>query len=277
MILNKKKMQFDILTLFPEMFGACLAESRRTCPDISTKSKFSGVPFSESMIKRALEKGIVKINIHNLRNWAKDKHKTVDDTPYGGGAGMVMRVDIVDKAISNIKYQISKRSKPKNKKLKTILLTPQGKPFNQKIAQTLTEYSNLILICGHYEGFDERVREHLVDEEISIGDYILTGGELPAMVLVDVISRLIPGVLGKKESLKYESFSEIHPRLSTSKVRDKSASIRVLEYPQYTRPEVYRGWKVPKILLSGNHQEIETWRSEQALLRTKSRRPDLLK
>ncbi len=221
-------------------------------------------PFSKSIVKRAQEKGIVKINIYNLRTWTKDKHKTVDDSPYGGGAGMVMRVDIVDNAISNIKNKISKI---KNKDMKIILLTPQGKVFNQKIAQTLTKYSNLILICGHYEGVDERIREHLVDEEISIGDYILTGGELPAMVLVDVVVRLIPGVLGKEESVKHESFT-----ISDSKLKTQT----LLEYPQYTRPEVYRGWEVPEVLLSGNHAEIESWRQKKALGRTKSRRPDLL-
>ncbi len=237
-------MQIDILTLFPKMFDG---------------------PFSESIVKRAREKRIVEINIHDLRNWAKDKHKTVDDSPYGGGAGMVMRVDIVDAAISSIKNKISKI---KNKDIKTILLTPQGKVFNQKLSQSFSQIKNLILVCGHYEGVDDRIREYLVDEEISIGDYVLTGGELPAMVLTDSIIRLIPGVLGKEESFKNESFSTIS---------HAAKPVSLLKYPQYTRPEEYKGWKVPKTLLSGNHAEIEKWRQKKALGRTKSRRPDLLR
>jgi len=233
-------MTIDILTLFPKMFSG---------------------PFSESIIKRAIEKGLVSINIHNLRDWATDRHKTADEKPYGGGAGMVMRVDIIDKALSTLK------SKVKSQKSKVILLTPAGKLFNQKMAKTLSSYSNLLLICGHYEGVDERVRK-LVDEEISIGDYVLTGGELAAMVIVDAVVRLIPGVVGKKESLKSESFS-FTPSLPHS--------FTLLEYPQYTRPFEYNGMKVPKILLSGNHKKIAEWRAEQAIKRTKKRRPDLLK
>jgi tRNA (guanine37-N1)-methyltransferase len=228
-------MRIDILTLFPKMFEG---------------------PFSESIIKRAIVKKLLNINLHDIRDYTKDKHKTVDDQPYGGGAGMVMRVDVIDRALRDIK------PKTKNLKSKTILLTAQGKVFNQKTAQRFPKLDNMILICGHYEGFDERIRK-LVDEEISIGDYILTGGELPAMVLVDAIGRLIPGVLGKKESLKEESFS----------MQIKN----YLEYPQYTRPEIYNGMKVPKILLSGNHQKIAEWRKDQAIKRTKRRRPDLLK
>ena len=179
-------MRIDILTLFPNMFEG---------------------PFSESIIKRAQGKGFLTIHIHNIRDYASDKHKTVDDTPYGGGTGMVMRVDIIDKALRDIQLKV------KTKKLKTILLTPQGNVFNQKIAQKLSKFNSLILICGHYEGFDERIRK-LVDMEISIGDYVLTGGEIPAAVLVDSIARLIPGVLGRQESLVDESFSKINNKYS---------------------------------------------------------------
>lgn len=221
-------MKINIVTIFPRMFRG---------------------PFDESIIKRAQEKELVKINIHDLRRWAKDKHRTVDDRPYGGGPGMVMRVDILDRAISKLK----------TKSAKIILLTPQGKPFKQQQATELSKLDHLILIAGHYEGVDERVREHLVDEEVSIGDYVLTGGELPAMVVVDAVVRLIPGVLGKEASLEDESFNKA-----------------LLEYPQYTRPEKHRANKVPEVLMSGNHAEIEKWRKEQALKRTKKRRPDLL-
>jgi len=221
-------MQIDILTLFPKMFKG---------------------PFDESIVKRAQEKGLVKIKIHNLRNWATNKHGTVDDRPYGGGAGMIMRVDAIERAILKIK----------NQKSKIILLTPQGKVFNQKTAKKLSKHDHLILICGHYEGIDERVRENLVDEEISIGDYILTGGELPAMIVTDAIVRLIPNVLKKPEAIKEESFSK-----------------NLLEFPQYTRPADFKNWKVPKVLLSGDHKKIEKWRKKKALEKTKKRRPDLL-
>ncbi len=244
-------MRIDILTLFPNMFEG---------------------PFSESIIKRAQGKGFLTIHIHNIRDYASDKHKTVDDTPYGGGAGMVMRVDIVDKALRDIQLKV------KIKKLKTILLTPQGEVFNQKIAQRLSKFDSLIFICGHYEGFDERIRK-LVDMEISIGDYILTGGEIPAAALVDSITRLIPGVLGKEESLKDESFSIGNcksPVHRSSKSEGGKIKNYCLEYPQYTRPEVYNGLKVPEILLSGNHQKIAEWRTKEAIRRTKKRRPDLL-
>ncbi|MCL5093894.1 MAG: tRNA (guanosine(37)-N1)-methyltransferase TrmD, partial [Patescibacteria group bacterium] len=195
----KPKIVFHILTLFPNMFQS---------------------PFEESIIKRALERGIIDIKIHNLREWGIGKYKQVDDTPYGGGAGMVMKVDILDTALQAIKLKV--------KKSKTILLTPQGEKLTQKKVRSLaTENKDLIFICGHYEGFDDRIRS-LVDEEISIGDYVLTGGELPAMVLVDAVSRLVPGVLGKEESAETESFEE-----------------NLLEYPQYTRPEEYKGMKVP--------------------------------
>lgn len=235
-------MKIDILTLFPEMFRG---------------------PFEESIIKRAQEKGLVEIKIHNLRDWAKDKHKTVDDRPYGGGVGMVMRVDVVDRAISNIKEQISNK-----RKRITILLDPGGEKFTQAKAVELSKLDHIILIAGHYEGVDERIRQYLVDEEISIGDYILTGGELPVMVVIDAVVRLIPGVLEKAEATQFESFSA----LPTTHYPQPT-----LEYPQYTRPEDFKGWKVPGVLLSGNHKAIEEWRSNEALKRTKTRRPDLLK
>jgi len=234
-------MKIDILTLFPEMFKG---------------------PFDESIVKRAQNKNLVEIKIHNLRNWTKDKRKTVDDRPFGGGAGMIMRVDIIDRALCDLKDQ-----RPKTKS-KVILLTPQGKVFSQKTARRLAKEKHLIFICGHYEGIDERIREHLVDEEISIGDYVLTGGELPAMVVTDTIVRLIPGVLEKSEATKNESFNVIC---------DTRDAKRLLEYSQYTRPANFKGWKVTEILLSGDHQKISEWRQKQAFKRTKTRRPDLLK
>jgi tRNA (guanine37-N1)-methyltransferase len=224
-------MKIDILTIFPEMFKG---------------------PFDESLLKRAQDKGLVKIKIHNLRDWAKDKHKTMDDKPFGGGPGMVIKVEVIDRALRDLKTD----------KTKVLLLTPQGKTFKQKRAKSLSQVEHMILICGHYEGFDERIREHLVDEEISIGDYVLTGGEIPAMVVVDTVVRLMPGVVGREESLKEESFSP---------------PAGGLEYPQYTRPAGYKGWQVPEVLVSGNHEEIKQWRKGQAREKTKSRRPDLLK
>ena len=241
-------MIIDIITLFPSMFRG---------------------PFDESIIKRAQKKGLVKIKIHNLRDWAIDKRGTVDDRPFGGGPGMVLRPEPIFNAVEDIVgvdpcVNPDKRRTRRSAPTTIILLTPQGKSFNQKLAQELSQRQHLILICGHYEGVDERVRQHLVDEEISIGDYVLTGGELPAMVLTDAVVRLIPGVLEKPEATETESFSTFNSQLST------------LEFPQYTRPENFRGLKVPKILLSGNHQEIAKWRREQALKRTCERRPDLL-
>jgi tRNA (guanine37-N1)-methyltransferase len=206
-------------------------------------------PFTESIIKRAQDKQLVEINIHNLRNWAKDTHKTVDDRPYGGGAGMVLKVEVMAEAIASLKTKNSK----------IILLTPQGKTFNQAKAKELSKAEHVILICGHYEGFDERIREYLVDEELSIGDFVLTGGELPAMMIADAIVRLIPNVLKKEDATVSESFTD-----------------NLLEYPQYTRPEEFNGWKVPEILLSGNHKEIAKWQKEMAVRKTHSRRPDLL-
>jgi len=224
-------MKIDILTIFPEMFEG---------------------PFRESMIKRAQEKKLVEIKIHDLRQWTEDKHKTVDDKPFGGGPGMVMKVEVIDKALKTLKTD----------KSKVMLLSPQGKTFKQEKAQNLSKLKHIIMICGHYEGFDERIREHLVDEEISIGDYVLTGGEIPTMVIVDTVVRLIPGVVGNQESIKDESFSP---------------AAAGLEYPQYTRPAGYKGWQVPEVLVSGDHEKIKKWRKEQAEKRTKLKRPDLLK
>jgi tRNA (guanine37-N1)-methyltransferase len=224
-------MKIDILTLFPKMFSG---------------------PFDESIVKRAQEKGLVEINIHDLRKFGEGERKTVDDRPYGGGVGMILRVDIIDKALSELK---------KNREgTKVILLDAAGKKFTQAMAQDFSKSKHLILIAGHYEGFDHRVQEHLIDNVISIGDYVLTGGELPAMVVTDSIVRLIPGVLEKEGATEFESFS----------------TPNILEYPQYTRPEVYKGWRVPEVLLSGNHKEIEKWRKEESLTKTRKVRPDLL-
>lgn len=232
-------MTIDILTLFPKMFKG---------------------PFAESIVKRAQEKGLVEIKIHDLRHWTRDKRKTVDDRPYGGGTGMIMMIQPIYRALRKLKTQNSK----------VILLSPSGKVFNQKKAQQLAKINHLILICGHYEGVDQRVVDYLVDEEISIGDYILTGGEIPAMAIVDSIVRLLPGVLAKPEAIKQESFSDYYH----TTVRGNST---LLEYPQYTRPIEYKGWKVPNILISGNHKKIQQWRTKKALEKTKKVRPDLLK
>jgi tRNA (guanine37-N1)-methyltransferase len=229
---NLTIMRIDIITIFPKMFEPVL---------------------NESIVRRAQKKNKVKIYIHNLRDYTLDKHKKVDDRPFGGGSGMVMGAEPIFRAVEYIS------SKFKVQSSKIILLCPQGKKLTQKVAKRLARNSRLILICGHYEGVDERVRGKLIDEEISIGDYVLTGGELPAMVLVDCLVRLIPGVLGDKNSLNFESFEG-----------------NLLEYPQYTRPANFRGFRVPAILLSGDHQKIETWRKGEALKRTKESRPDLL-
>ncbi|MBM4402523.1 MAG: tRNA (guanosine(37)-N1)-methyltransferase TrmD [Candidatus Cloacimonetes bacterium] len=234
-------MQIDILTLFPEMFEGM---------------------FDASIIKRAQKDKLVKIKIHNLRKWAIDERGTVDDKPYGGGVGMILRPEPVFAAVSDIKEKYKKQLKKKKAPSHTILLTPQGRLFNFRIAEKLSALPHLILICGHYESEDNRIFEGLADEKLSIGDYILTGGEIPAMVLTDSIVRLIKGVLSKEESKKGESFQFTKKGL--------------LKYPQYTRPEEFEGMKVPEILLSGNHGEIKKWRKEQAVLRTKEYRPDLL-
>jgi tRNA (guanine37-N1)-methyltransferase len=223
-------MRFDVLTLFPEMF-------------------FS--PLRESILGKAIEKGLIQIRTINIRDFALDKHQVVDDTPYGGGQGMVMKVEPVARAIEWVKSQ--------NPSAWTIYLTPQGKQFNQEIGRTFSSRSHLILLCGRYEGVDERVKEVFVDEEISIGDYVLTGGELAAMVIIDAVSRLLPGVLGSDRSAEEDSFFNF-----------------LLEYPQYTRPFNFRGSRVPEVLLSGNHSAISLWRRREALRRTLVRRPDLL-
>ena len=220
-------MRFDILTLFPEMFS----------------------PLQESIIGRAKGKGILNINVINIRDFSKDKHKKVDDTPYGGGAGMVMKPDVVYDAYSSIKTE----------EAKVIYMSPKGNVLNQQKARELSKEKHIIVLCGHYEGIDQRVLDEIVDEEISIGDYVLTGGEIPAMVLIDTVSRYVDGVLNS-ESTAEESFSN-----------------NLLEYPQYTRPEEFRGKKVPEVLLSGHHENIKKWREEQARKITKARRPDLLK
>jgi tRNA (guanine37-N1)-methyltransferase len=221
-------MRFDIITIFPKMLGSY---------------------FSESIIKRAQKNGKIEIRIHDLRDWADDRHKTVDDTPYGGGAGMVLKIEPIFKAVSSIlDEKRSAKSASKSKKTRIILFSAKGKKYTQKDAERLKKYDNLILICGRYEGVDERVAKYVADEEVSIGDFVLTGGEIPAMVLVDSMARLIPGVLGNQESYKKESHSKKG----------------YLEHPQYTKPEKFMNWKVPKILLSGNHRMIEEWRRENS-------------
>jgi tRNA (guanine37-N1)-methyltransferase len=229
-------VQIDILTLFPQMFQS---------------------PFSSSILKRAIEQRLININIYNIRDYTHDKHHIVDDYVYGGGSGMVLKPEPIFEVVESIKSDISLKQGASI--LPIILLTPQGRLFSQQVALELSKCSHLILICGHYEGVDERVREYLATDEISIGDYVLSGGELAAMVIVDATVRLLPGVLG----------SEASPL-------DDSYTTGLLEYPQYTRPPVYRGWSVPEVLLSGNHAQITKWRREQAILRTFKRRPELL-
>ena len=224
-------IRFDILTIFPEMFAS---------------------PCGCSLLKKALDKGLIEIHLHDIRAYAEDKHRMTDDAPYGGGGGMVMKVEPIDRALCSIPVLGGEAP--------IILMTPQGERFSHKMAEDLAGYRQLVLVCGHYEGVDERVRTQLVSREISIGDYVLTGGELSAMVVVDAVSRLVPGVLGNCESARADSFST-----------------GFLEYPHYTRPAEYRGWKVPDVLLMGNHREIEMWRRRESLLRTLRRRPDLLK
>ena len=225
-------MRIDILCLFPETFVS---------------------PLNQSMIKRAREEGLMDVAIHNIRDYTHDKHHTVDDSPYGGGPGMVLKPEPVFEAVETIKQQLGVDEIP------IILLTPQGRLLTQSVARQLALNPHLMLVCGHYEGLDDRVCEHLATDEISIGDYVLSGGELAALVVVDAIARLVPGVLGCQDSASSDSHSN-----------------GLLEYPQYTRPQVYRDWSVPSILLSGNHSEIAQWRRRQAILRTAKRRPDLL-
>ncbi len=225
-------MRIDILCLFPEMFVS---------------------PLNESIIKRAKERGLVDIVIHDIRDYSRDKHRTVDDYPYSGGPGMVLKPEPIFDAVEKIKQQLSMNGMP------VILLSPQGRLFNQRVARELAGHSNLMFICGHYEGVDERVREHLATDEISIGDYVISGGELAALVVVDAVARFVPGVLGSPMSADSDSHNG-----------------GLLEYPQYTRPEVYRGWSVPSVLLSGNHGQIARWQRRQAVFRTAKRRPDLV-
>lgn len=222
-------MRIDVLTLFPEMFS----------------------PLDASIIKRARDNGIIEINIHNIRDYSNDKHKRVDDYPYGGGSGMVMMADPIYNAVNTITRSV-------NNKPRVLLMSPGGRVFNQKIAIELSKEKNLLFICGHYEGIDERIKP-LVDDEISIGDYVLTGGELPSMVIIDSVCRMIPGVLSSSSSYEEESFYN-----------------GLLEYPQYTRPEEYRGMKVPDILLSGHHEMIRKWRRLKSLKKTLEVRPDII-
>ena len=222
-------MKIDYLTLFPEMFDCVL---------------------NHSILKRAQDKNIIEVNTVNFRDYAENKHNQVDDYPYGGGQGMVLKPEPVFNAMKDLK---------RTDKTRVILMCPQGRPFSQAIAEELSEAEHIVFICGHYEGYDERIRENLVTDEISMGDYVLTGGELPAMTMTDAIVRLIPGVLGNEQSHQDDSFSD-----------------GLLEFPQYTRPREYKGMTVPDVLLSGNHANIEKWRHEQKLIRTLHKRPDLL-
>ena len=222
-------MKIDVLTLFPAMFAG---------------------PLDESIIKRARKKGLLDLKVHDLRDWTHDRHRTVDDRPFGGGPGMLMKPEPIFEAVESLRREGTK----------VILLSPAGRKFGQQVARELADQKDLLLVTGHYEGFDERVRQALADDELSIGDYVLTNGALPAMVVIDAVTRLLPGVLGDDESSRDESFSH-----------------GLLEYPQYTRPAEFRGMKTPDVLISGNHAQIEKWRREQAKLRTQQRRPDLLK
>jgi tRNA (guanine37-N1)-methyltransferase len=249
-------MQFEVFTLLPEIFPSYL---------------------DTSIIKRARERGLIHVRVHNIRDYTHDKHHTTDDTPYGGGGGMVMKPEPVFEAIESVlpkkhrddvsvvEEQAEVEGQPfdaaqgKSSGVPIILLTPQGRVFNQSIAQELSQHSHIILLCGRYEGIDERIREHLVTDEISIGDYVLTGGELPALILIDAISRLLPDVLGDPTGAE-----------------DDSHAMGLLEYPHYTRPPEFRGWKIPEVLLTGAHAKIDKWRREQALLRTLKKRPDML-
>jgi tRNA (guanine37-N1)-methyltransferase len=221
-------MKVDVLTLFPAMFAG---------------------PLDESIIKRARESGRLDLAIHDLRDYAHDRHKKVDDRPFGGGPGMLLKPEPIFEAVESLARESTR----------VILLSPSGRQFSQAIAGELAGLEHLLMVSGHYEGFDERVREQLADDELSIGDYVLTNGALPVMVIIDAVTRLLPGVLGDEDSARDDSFSQ-----------------GLLEYPQYTRPAEFRGTKVPEVLLSGNHAEIARWRAEQARLRTRERRPDLL-
>jgi tRNA (guanine37-N1)-methyltransferase len=237
-------MQFEVFTLLPEVFPSYL---------------------ETSIIKRARERGLINVRVHNIRDYTHDKHHMTDDTPYGGGGGMVMKPEPVFEAIESVlglsfdAAQDEQTQPGPDSNIPIILLTPQGRVFNQSIAQELSQHPHIVLLCGRYEGIDERIREHLVTDEISIGDYVMTGGELPALILIDAISRLLPDVLGDPTG-----------------AQDDSHAMGLLEYPHYTRPPEFRGWKIPDVLLSGAHAKIDKWRREQALLRTFNKRPDML-
>jgi len=232
-------MQFEVFTLLPEVFPPYL---------------------ESSILNRARQKGLIDVRVHNIRDYTHDKHHTTDDTPYGGGGGMVMKPEPVFEAVESVLGLAAPLSAPPPaSNIPIILLTPQGRVFTQRVAEELSRYERIVLVCGRYEGVDERIREYLVTDEISIGDYVLTGGELPALMLIDAISRLIPGVLGDPTGAE-----------------DDSHSMGLLEYPHYTKPPEFRGWKVPDVLASGNHAKIDRWRREQALTRTFNKRPDML-
>lgn len=237
-------MQFDVFTLLPEVFPPYL---------------------ESSILSRARQRGLIDVRLHNIRDYTHDKHHVTDDTPYGGGGGMVMKPEPVFEAVESVLGLITDRPQPfdpaqdKPPVVPIILLTPQGRVFTQRVAEELSRVERIALLCGRYEGVDERIREHLVTDEISIGDYVLTGGELPALMIIDAVSRLIPGVLGDPTGAE-----------------DDSHSMGLLEYPHYTRPPEFRGWKVPDILLSGDHAKIDKWRREQAITRTFNKRPDML-
>jgi len=230
-------MQFEVFTLLPEVFPPYL---------------------ESSILQRARQRGLVSVNVHNIRDYTLDKHNTTDDTPYGGGGGMVMKVEPVFEAVESVLGLGAHQAAPRPE-IPIIMLTPQGRVFTQSVADELSQHEKIALLCGRYEGLDERIREHLVTDEISIGDYVLTGGELPALILIDAVTRLIPGVLGDPDG-----------------AADDSHATGLLEYPHYTRPPEFRGWKVPDILLSGDHGKVDQWRRQQSLLRTLARRPDLL-
>jgi tRNA (guanine37-N1)-methyltransferase len=227
-------MQFEVFTLLPEVFPPYL---------------------ESSILQRARQRGLIDVRVHNIRDYTHDRHHTTDDTPYGGGGGMVMKPEPVFEAVESVLGLGSEQTPP----VPIILLTPQGRVFTQRVAEELSSHARIALLCGRYEGVDERIREYLVTDEISVGDYVLTGGELPALLLIDAVSRLIPGVLGDPTGAE-----------------DDSHSMGLLEYPHYTRPPEFRGWKVPEVLLSGDHGKVEKWRREQALQRTFKKRPDMI-
>ena len=229
-------MQFDVFTLLPEVFPPYL---------------------ESSILLKARQRGLIDVRLHNIRDYTHDKHHVTDDTPYGGGGGMVMKPEPVFEAVESILGPIADRAQPPV--VPVILMTPQGRVFTQRVAEELSRYEQIALLCGRYEGVDERIREHLITDEISVGDYVLTGGELPALMVIDAVSRLVPGVLGDPTGAE-----------------DDSHSMGLLEYPHYTRPPEFRGWKVPDILLSGDHAKIDKWRREQAITRTFHKRPDML-